>query len=183
MRPSSIARRWPGRCASPPQNSARSRPRSPMPAIARSGSSSKFSKSSPRWRWIQRRFARRRACLCAARCRDRAGKARGRRQLRAPRGRSIARLCDRGRPASRGRAGAQARRPAIHRECLRSLARAVAKVRPDLADHRPQHGGQIDLPAPERADHAAGADRLVRAGDAGADRHRRPAVLPRRRRR
>ena len=58
-----------------------------------------------------------------------------------------------------------------------------AEIRPDLADHRSQHGRQIDLPAPERADRAAGADRLLRAGHAGADRHRRPAVLARRRRR
>ena len=48
---------------------------------------------------------------------------------------------------------------------------------PDLADHRPQHGGQIDLPAPERADRTAGADRQFCAGVAGADRHRRPLVL------
>ena len=34
-----------------------------------------------------------------------------------------------------------------------------AEIRPDLADHRPEHGGQIDLPAPERADRADGADR------------------------
>ena len=131
----------------------------------------------------QRRSARRSACLCAARRRDRAGKTRGRRQLRAARGRWLARLCDRGRPASGGRAGAEARRPAVHRQCLRSLSRAGAEVRPDLADHRPQHGRQIDLPAPERADRAAGADRQFRAGHAGADRHRRPAVLPGRRRR
>ena len=55
------------------------------------------------------------------------------------------------------------------------------KSGPDLADHRPQHGRQIDLPAPERADRADGADRQFRAGVAGADRHRRPAVLARRR--
>ena len=107
----------------------------------------------------QRRSARRGACVCAARCRDRAGEARGRRQLRAARGRRLARLRRRGRPASRGRTGAEARRPAVHCQCLRSLAGARAKIRPDLADHRPQHGGQIDLPAPERADRAAGADR------------------------
>ncbi len=34
----------------------------------------------------------------------------------------------------------QARRPAVHCQRLRSLAGACAKVRPDLADHRPQHG-------------------------------------------
>ena len=129
----------------------------------------------------QRRSARRRACVRHARRRDRAGEARGRRQLRAARGRRLARLRHRGRPASGGRTGAEARRPAVHRQCLRSLAGAGAEVRPDLADHRPEHGGQIDLPAPERADRAAGADRQLRAGGAGADRHRRPAVLARRR--
>ena len=36
-----------------------------------------------------------------------------------------------------------------------------AEIRPALADHRPEHGRQIDLPAPERADRAAGADRLA----------------------
>src|SRR5437879_5031288 len=37
-------------------------------------------------------------------------------------------------------------------------------MRPDMADHRPEHGGQIALPAPECADRADGADRLLRAG-------------------
>ena len=37
--------------------------------------------------------------------------------------------------------------------------------RPHLADHRPQHGGQVHLPAPERADRDPGADGLVRAGE------------------
>ena len=60
--------------------------------------------------------------LRAARRRDRAGKARGRRQLRAARGRRLARLCHRRRPASGGRAGAEARRPALHRQRLRSVA-------------------------------------------------------------
>ena len=92
-------------------------------------------------------------------------------------------LCDRRRPASGGRAGAEARRPPLHRQCLRPVAGTGTEIRPDLADHRPQHGGQIDLPAPERADRAAGADRQFCAGHAGADRHRRPAVLPGRRRR
>ena len=51
------------------------------------------------------------------------------------------------------------------------------KLRPDLADHRPEHGGQIDLPAPERPDRADGADRQLRAGGSRPHRHRRPAVL------
>ena len=35
------------------------------------------------------------------------------------------------------------------------------EIRADLADHRPEHGRQIDLPAAERADRAAGADRQL----------------------
>ena len=92
-------------------------------------------------------------------------------------------FASRGRPPSGGRAGVEARRPAVHRQCLRPLAGARAEIGPDLADHRSQHGRQIDLPAPERADRADGADRLLRAGVARADRRRRPAVLARRRRR
>jgi DNA mismatch repair protein MutS len=34
-----------------------------------------------------------------------------------------------------------------------------------LAGHRPQHGRQVDLPAPERADRHPGADGLLRAGE------------------
>ena len=47
--------------------------------------------------------------------------------------------------------------------------------------HRPQHGRQVHVPAPERADRRAGADRIVRAGPLGAHRHRRSPVLPGRR--
>ena len=117
-----------------------------------------------------------------ARRRDRAGKARNRRQLRAARGRYFAGFCHRRRPASGGRAGAQARRPAVHRQCLRPVAGSGTKLRPDLADHRSQHGRQIDLSAPERTYRADGTGRVLRAGGAGADRHRRPAILACRRR-
>ena len=37
-------------------------------------------------------------------------------------------------------AGAEARRPAVHRQRLRSVAGAGADLRADLADHRPEHG-------------------------------------------
>ncbi len=46
------------------------------------------------------------------------------RQLRAARGRRLARLRDRRRPASGGRTGAAARRPALHRQRLRPVAGA-----------------------------------------------------------
>ena len=46
---------------------------------------------------------------------------------------------------------------------------------------RAQHGGQIDLPAPERADRRAGAVGLVRAGAKRPYRRRRSPVQPRRR--
>ncbi len=49
------------------------------------------------------------------------------------------------------------------------------------AAHRPQHGGQVDLPAAERADRRAGPGRA--AGSSGSRVYRRggPAILPRRR--
>ncbi len=52
---------------------------------------------------------------------------------------------------------------------------------PDLADHRAQHGRQVDLPAPERADRDPCAGGLLRAGEVGAYRRRRPAIQPGRR--
>ena len=70
--------------------------------------------------------------------------------------------------------------PFIANTCDLSPAPAQ-KVRPALADHRPEHGRQVDLPAPERADCAARPDRIVRAGGTRPDRHCRPAVLARRR--
>jgi DNA mismatch repair ATPase MutS len=48
-RPSSTARRWPVRSASPPPNWAASKPRSPMPPIARSASRSKPSSGFRPW--------------------------------------------------------------------------------------------------------------------------------------
>ena len=92
-----------------------------------------------------------------------------------------------------GRAGAEGRQGRrLHRERLRAGCRArptlpagfdeVTEARIWLR-HRPQHGRQVDLPAPERAHHRAGADGLVRAGALRPHRHRRPAVLARRRRR
>ena len=78
----------------------------------------------------QRRSAQRRACLRHARCRHRARKTRHRRQLCAARGRWLARLRHRRRPASRGRAGAEARRPAVHRQCQRPVAAALTLPSP-----------------------------------------------------
>ena len=49
------------------------------------------------------------------------------------------------------------------------------------ADHRPEHGRQVDLSAPERAHRRARSDGRLRAGPRGAYRRRRPAVLARRR--
>ena len=88
------------------------------------------------------------------------------------------RRCERPRPA-----------PFIENDCV--LGRAArppqppastrAADAPHLARHRPEHGRQVDVPAPERADRGAGADGLLRAGARGAHRRRRPAVLARRR--
>ena len=72
--------------------------------------------------------------------------------------------------------------PFVANDCdLSPLPRAGR--RPHLAAHRPEHGGQVDVPAPERADRDPGADGQLRAGAPRQDRRRRPAVLARRRRR
>ena len=63
------------------------------------------------------------------------------------------------------------------------LSATPAGRRPNRRRDRPEHGRQVDLPAPERADRGACPGGLVRAGGEGQDRHRRPAVLARRRRR
>ena len=90
---------------------------------------------------------------------------------------------DRGRPPSGGRAGARRRRrPFVANDCDLSPPAAGAR-RPHLAAHRAEHGGQVDLPAPERADRDPRADGQLRAGAPRQDRRRRPAVLARRRRR
>ncbi len=64
----------------------------------------------------------------------------------------------------------------LRRQCLRPRRGPAA-----LAAHRPQYGGQIDLPAPERSHCRPGPDRLLRARAGRPYRHRRPAVQPGRR--
>ena len=100
-----------------------------------------------------------------------------------PGGRRQPRLRDHGRPPPGGRAGAAARQAGtpsspMTATCRRRRAR---QARRDLAADRAQHGRQVDLPAPERADRDPGADGLLRAGARRPYRRRRPAVLPRRR--
>ena len=56
-----------------------------------------------------------------------------------------------------------------------------ADGRPHLSPHRAEHGGQVDLSAPERAHCDPGADGELRSGAARQDRRGRPAVLARRR--
>ena len=112
-----------------------------------------------------------------ARRRRRPRRARGRRRLvpAAPRPTS---------PASRSRAAAIRW---SRRRCAAAGERFVANDcraragRPAVAGHRPQHGRQIDLPAPGRADRPARPGRLLRPRRPRHDRHRRPAVQPRRR--
>ena len=53
--------------------------------------------------------------------------------------------------------------------------------RPAVAGRRAEHGRQIDLPAPECADRAAGAGGRLRAGAERHDRAGRPPVQPGRR--
>ena len=59
---------------------------------------------------------------------------------------------------------------------------SAADGRQNLAADRPEHGRQIDLPAAERADHGAGTDGLVRAGEERAAWRGGSSVLARRRR-
>ena len=92
--------------------------------------------------------------------RRRARRTCGQARLDAAAGRRFARLRDRGRPPSGGRGGARARGRAVRRQRLRSLGRR-RRGRPHRHRHRPQHGGQVDLSAPERADRAARADGLL----------------------
>ena len=70
----------------------------------------------------------------------------------------------RGRPPPGGRGGA-ARGRADRLRAQRLRARRPA--RPAVAADRPQHGRQVDLPAPERADRRPGAGGLLRAGASG----------------
>ncbi len=67
----------------------------------------------------------------------------------------------RGRAPSGGRSRAGPRRRALRRQRL-----PPRPERPAVADRRAQHGRQVDLPAPERADRAAGAGGRLRAGRA-----------------
>ena len=105
LHPSPDAR--PARCASPPPNSANSKPRSPTPPTARWRSSWRFSIGLPR-RVTAASAAIKEAAdaLAVARCRDRAGGARGRARLCAPRGRRQPCFRHHRRPPSGGRAGA-----------------------------------------------------------------------------
>ena len=74
----------------------------------------------------------------------------------------------RGRTPSGGRAGADRRRRAVRRQPVRSVAARAGGCRPHLAAHRPEHGRQVHLPAPERADRDPRPDGQLRAG---AQRH------------
>ncbi len=87
------------------------------------------------------------------------------------------RLRDPRRPPSGGRSR-PGRRRGLRAEPLRPVARS-----PRAAADRPQHGGQVDVPAAERADRRAGPGRAAGAGGGGAPRRGGSAVLPRRRRR
>ncbi len=75
---------------------------------------------------------------------------------------------------------AQDGQPFVANDCDLSPA-ASRDRRPHLSAHRPQYGRQIHFPAAERLDRRAGADGQLRACAQSSYRHRRPAVLPRRR--
>ena len=111
-----------------------------------------------------RRSPRRRRAR-AARCRRRRWPSSPRTAAGArPRVDDERRLRDRGAAAirwSRRRSSAAGAARFVANDC--DLARTAQRA---VAGHRPQHGRQIDLPAPERADRRPGADRLLRAGRA-----------------
>ncbi len=92
------------------------------------------------------------------------------------------RLPDRGRPPPGGRAGAApaTRRP-VRGQRLRPFADRRCAPWRDLAADRAEHGRQVHLPAPERADRGDGADGLLRAGAVRPYRRGGQAVFPRRR--
>ena len=165
--PSSIARRWPGRCASPPPNLASWKPRSSAPPTARSASSWKFSSGSPRMVTAaseadQGTPPKRLPCSTSP---QRSATLARRARLCAAGDRCLARFDDRRRAPSGGRAGAGARRRRRSSPTTATSRRPRGRQsRPHLARHRAQHGRQIDLPAPECADRRAGADGLLRAG-------------------
>ena len=96
-----------------------------------------------------------------------------------PRTARCARPAHRTRPPSGGRSGAQR---AIRAERPGARRRGIGTA-PHAGDHRPEHGRQVDLHAPERADRAARAHRQLRAGVARGDRADRPHPHPHRRRR
>ena len=75
-----------------------------------------------------------------------------------------ARLRDRGRAPPGGRGGAAARRRSPSSPTTADLSARPSAAPAHRARHRPQHGRQVDLPAPERADRGAGAGGLLRAG-------------------
>ena len=93
---------------------------------------------------------------------SRARHARGRALLCSPGGRRLARLRYRGRPPCRGRAGDRAIRSSPTTAIFRRPSEARRGA--NLAAHRPEHGGQVDVSAPERADRRARADGQLRAG-------------------
>ena len=97
-----------------------------------------------------------------------------------PRSTRALRLEIRAGPAPGDRAAA--RRAAARRSCPNDAELDPADA-PDAPAHRPEHVRQEHLPAPGRADRAAGADGIVRARRERADRRRRPRLHARRRQR
>jgi hypothetical protein len=65
---------------------------------------------------------------------------------------------------ARGRAGTAPGGRTGRRRAVSSPTTRCSTTAPHAADHRPEHGRQVDLYAPERADRAAGLCRQLRAG-------------------
>ena len=163
---SSIARPWPTPRASPPSSwpssSSRiaTRRRQGAGPRARAASPSWSARSSAARRGDRRRRPRRWPCSMSP---PRWPSSRPRATTAARWSTTARAFDDQGRAPSGGRGGAaRASRPAASSP---TTAISAPAQRLWLRD-RPQHGRQIDLPAPERADRHAGADRLLRAGAA-----------------
>ena len=86
---------------------------------------------------------------------------------------AVVRRRARDRHRRRAASGGRGRGRTVHRQRHAALSHA-----PDAADHRPEHGRQVDLHAAGRADRAARARRQLRAGARRAHRPGRPASSP-----
>ena len=91
--------------------------------------------------------------------------------------RPLPRVRRRGRPPPGGGGGGAPGRPALHPQRLPARRRGRGG-RAVVDRHRPEHGRQVDLPAPERPAGDPGPGGQFRAGQEAPARRRRPVVQP-----